>query len=400
MVSVTTIIKVDDRLYDVKNEIFKEVAKQHESVSVLDDFDPYSKFNPDAKTRLLCNDQDRIDDEDDEFTYHCDFGIYNIIFKEKEFEIEYKKISEPLAICDRIDFKTELLIKTSCYDNHKDNKNLIENMMRFHAEEKIKTLKNKIKVFISDDSYWRLHTKIQKTSINNIFYKNKNKIISDIETFIKSKDIYIKEGRGFKRNYLMYGPPGTGKSSLIKAIASEFNLNLYKINLSKGLDDTSLMTAISKIPMNGLLVFEDIDSLFTNREASNNNKTFITFSSLINILDGFITKENLITIMTTNHKDKLDPAFTREGRIDMSIEFKYCDKDQINEICNHYIKDKNTKKNFINKIINIKTTSAALTKFLFENINIKKIENINDEEYIKKYKDLNEQFAKTLNMFT
>ena len=170
----------------------------------------------------------------------------------------------------------------------------------------------------------------------------------------------------------MYGPPGTGKSSLIFSLASLLELNIYKINLTKGLDDSTLMSNIAKIPRNGMLVFEDIDSLFIKREANSNNKTFITFSSLLNILDSFISKDNLITIMTTIHKDKLDEALMRPGRIDMSIKFDYCDYAQIEEICSHYITDDNIKVKFIKKIKNIKCTSAALTKFLFEYIKLKK----------------------------
>ena len=97
--------------------------------------------------------------------------------------------------------------------------------------------------------------------------------------------------------------------------------------------------------------------------------------------------------MPTNHKDKLDDAFLRPGRIDVLVEFKYSDTGQIKDICSHFIsKDNNDIKNdFINKIKNIKTTSAALTKFLFENIKVKKIININEEEYINIYKTLTNQ---------
>ena len=103
--------------------------------------------------------------------------------------------------------------------------------------------------------------------------------------------------------------------------------------------------------------------------------------------------------MTTNHKNKLDDAFLRPGRIDVLVEFKYSDTEQITEICNNFINDDEIKNNFISTIKDIKTTSSALTKFLFENIKIKQVNNINDKKYIDIYKSLTDQYNKSTPMF-
>lgn len=49
----------------------------------------------------------------------------------------------------------------------------------------------------------------------------------------------------------------------------------------------------------------------------------MTFSGLLNALDGVRSQEGRILIMTTNHREKLDPALLRPGRADVHIELNY-----------------------------------------------------------------------------
>jgi mitochondrial chaperone BCS1 len=43
----------------------------------------------------------------------------------------------------------------------------------------------------------------------------------------------------------------------------------------------------------------------------------VTFSGLLNALDGVASAEERIIFMTTNHLDRLDPALIRPGRVDL-----------------------------------------------------------------------------------
>ena len=45
----------------------------------------------------------------------------------------------------------------------------------------------------------------------------------------------------------------------------------------------------------------------------------MTFSGLLNALDGVASGEERIIFMTTNHVDRLDPALIRPGRVDLSL---------------------------------------------------------------------------------
>ena len=52
------------------------------------------------------------------------------------------------------------------------------------------------------------------------------------------------------KNYLLEGLPGTGKTSLIVGVASHFNLNISVIDFSSGIDDCSIMNAITGLDKN------------------------------------------------------------------------------------------------------------------------------------------------------
>ena len=53
----------------------------------------------------------------------------------------------------------------------------------------------------------------------------------------------------------------------------------------------------------------------------------LTLSGLLNVLDGIKGLHSQIKIMTTNHKDTLDEALIRPGRIDIAIELNLASKE-------------------------------------------------------------------------
>ena len=106
-----------------------------------------------------------------------------------------------------------------------------------------------------------------------------------------SKEEYNTLGIPWKRNYLLEGPPGTGKTSLIFSLASEFNLEIFIINLGPKVDDSVFMTAVSNLPNNAILLLEDVDALFVDRKANDSNKSLV-FSGILNVLDGMARKES------------------------------------------------------------------------------------------------------------
>lgn len=134
---------------------------------------------------------------------------------------------------------------------------------------------------------------------------------------------YKNKGVPYRRGYLLYGPPGTGKTSFTQAIAGELKLNICYLNLSGGnLCDDGLNRALNDAPADSIILLEDIDGIFIQREEVQGNKRRrrrVTFSGLLNALDGVRSQEGRILFMTTNHKEKLDPALLRPGRCDFHV---------------------------------------------------------------------------------
>lgn len=60
---------------------------------------------------------------------------------------------------------------------------------------------------------------------------------------------YLEHGIPYKRTFLLYGPPGCGKSSLIRAVASQFDCSVCMLSLAdKELEDADLVTASRQNP--------------------------------------------------------------------------------------------------------------------------------------------------------
>ena len=233
----------------------------------------------------------------------------------------------------------------------------------------IKTFKN----------YWSTLSKLPTRPMDTIYLdnKNKNKLLKDINEFIDSEEDYLHYGIPYKRTYLFEGKPGTGKTSLIFSIASMLKMNIGIVNFGPDMDDAGFMNAISTLPENYILLLEDVDALFIER--SSTSKSYLSFSAMLNTLDGMGRKHKLITFITTNYVNKLDKALIRPGRIDYILSFYNTSKEQIKIMFDKYRpKEKDKFEEFYSIIKNKNLTIAILQKFLFDNRKEKDImKNIN-----------------------
>ncbi|KAF8417146.1 BCS1 N terminal-domain-containing protein [Tirmania nivea] len=185
--------------------------------------------------------------------------------------------------------------------------------------------------------------------------KDKDLILRDTRDYLNPVTArwYAARGLPYRRGYLFYGPPGTGKTSLTLALAGELKLNLYIFNLGAGggVTDETLGQLFQALPKRCIVLLEDIDCAGIGRSSNFNgvgekqsqskdglprinpmrnavnNKSQISFSGLLNAIDGVASHEGRILIMTTNHRERLDPALIRPGRVDVQIEFGFANKE-------------------------------------------------------------------------
>ena len=185
--------------------------------------------------------------------------------------------------------------------------------------------------------------------------------------------------------------PGSGKSSLIHAIAGELMLDIYVVSLSSSwINDSTLTTLMGRVPARCIVLLEDLDAAFTrstsrdgdstgNPEGKSNEKpaeqtsttsssttrsrvrkndqlsdvNTLSLSGLLNALDGVAASEGRLlfayvcvpqfssrhadrVIRTTNHLERLDPALSRPGRMDVWIEFKNASKWQAEQLFRNF----------------------------------------------------------------
>jgi len=140
---------------------------------------------------------------------------------------------------------------------------------------------------------------------------------------------YHERGIPYRRGYLLHGPPGSGKSSFITALAGQLDYNICILSLNdSGLTDDRLAHALSLAPQQSLILLEDIDAAFASNRVDpfeqghgrhgggSGGYAGVTFSGLLNTLDGVASSEERLLFMTTNHIERLDRALMRPGRVD------------------------------------------------------------------------------------
>ncbi|KAI9109699.1 hypothetical protein K1719_019329 [Acacia pycnantha] len=175
----------------------------------------------------------------------------------------------------------------------------------------------------------------------------KNAVMEDLNRFVRRKDFYKKVGRAWKRGYLLYGPPGTGKSSLVAAIANYLKFDIYDLQLENITRDSELRRLLLSTANRSILVIEDIDcsvDLPDHRHHVEGRKHAepphkLTLSGLLNFIDGLWSScgDERIIIFTTNHKERLDPALLRPGRMDMHIHMSYCSYHGFKLLASNYL---------------------------------------------------------------
>jgi hypothetical protein len=193
---------------------------------------------------------------------------------------------------------------------------------------------------------------ISKDGINRIILTEENQeAIKFVELWKNNKDWYVKKDIPWKMGLLLHGPPGTGKTLLSRRIAEHLNMPLFVYRLGMLTDpEFSEEWASMQASAPCVALIEDFDNVFHGRENIVSIDNFmerfsiledkpkegdeqkrrngfghkVTFDNLLNTLDGAERYEGVLTIITTNHIDKVDAAILdRPGRIDKVIELTY-----------------------------------------------------------------------------
>lgn len=155
-----------------------------------------------------------------------------------------------------------------------------------------------------------------------------DRLVADVAAFLDSEADYLRRCVPWHRGHMYEGPPGTGKTSVARAIASHFNMDVWYLPLGDIDKDCNLIAAISRIGPRSMLLLEDVD-VFHAMTQRDQGERGVTLSGLLNALDGIATPHGLLTVLTTNTPDVIDDAVVRPGRVDLVEHLGNADTQQI-----------------------------------------------------------------------
>lgn len=180
---------------------------------------------------------------------------------------------------------------------------------------------------------WSVRNDLPERPLDSVILKSgqRERLVTDLERFLTSEEAYARRGVPYHRGYLLSGPPGTGKTSIVRGLSSYLKLDLWYIALGDVPKDTSLLSVLNEITPRSILLLEDIDIFRASHEREEADSG-VSLSGLLNALDGVATPNGLISFLTSNKRENLDPALLRPGRIDLDEIIDYPDSEQCDRL--------------------------------------------------------------------
>ncbi|POW05952.1 hypothetical protein PSTT_09326, partial [Puccinia striiformis] len=278
-------------------------------------------------------------------THEVDFalipgpGNHYFKFRRAWFQVKRERDGKLIDLNSGTPWETLMLTTLS-----RDRKLLVD-LLKEAKSCSMKTEEGKIVIYTSSGgTEWRPFGQPRtKRPLNSVVLDQgiKENLVADIKEFMGRAKWYGDRGIPYRRGYLLHGPPGSGKSSFIFALAGELQYHICVLNLSeRGLSDDKLNHLLTNVPERSVILLEDVDAAFLGRDGREQMKINITFSGLLNAIDGVTsTTSQRLIFMTTNHLEKLDRALIRPGRIDLSLQIGNATLHQTLELFQKFYED-------------------------------------------------------------
>ncbi|HUL21755.1 MAG TPA: CDC48 family AAA ATPase [Thermodesulfobacteriota bacterium] len=157
---------------------------------------------------------------------------------------------------------------------------------------------------------------------------NELKLIREmVELPLRYVEVFEKLGVEAPKGVLIYGPPGTGKTLIARAIASETKLHFIRVNGPEiihkfyGESEARLREIFEDATRNApsIIFIDEIDAIAPKRAEVLGDVEKRVVAQLLALMDGMVSRGQVIVIGATNIPEMIDPALRRPGRFDREM---------------------------------------------------------------------------------
>lgn len=195
---------------------------------------------------------------------------------------------------------------------------------------------------VTKDDFYTALKKIEPSALREVFVEvsevhwsdvggldeAKQALTESVEWPLKYPEAFESTGIRPPRGILLYGPPGTGKTMLVRALATESELNFISIKgpelLSKWVGESERAVREifrkAKQASPSLIFFDELDSVVPARgSGTESHVTERVVSQFLTELDGLVELKDVVVLAATNRPDLVDRSLLRPGRFDRLI---------------------------------------------------------------------------------